>query len=253
MTLSLITPSYNSAKTIARTIDSVIAQNYSDLEYIIIDGASTDDTLKIIGSYQEKINIKLVSEHDNGIYDAMNKGIGMTTGDIIGILNSDDLFNNNKVLKTVSEAFTDSEIDAVYGDIKYFAGDASKTTRYWRAGEYREDKLNNGWVIPHPALFLRRLVYEKVGLFNIDFKIAGDYEFILRILKIYKIRVKYIPEVFVRMYDGGASGSSLKQRIIGWKELKNAWLVNHLKVPNLFIIRRLLFKIVQFINVKIRL
>ena len=126
MTLSLITPSYNSAKTIARTIDSVIAQNYSDLEYIILDGASTDDTLKIIASYQDKINIRLVSERDNGIYDAMNKGIKIATGDIIGILNSDDLFNSGEVIKTVADAFADAEIDAVYGDIKYFADDINK-------------------------------------------------------------------------------------------------------------------------------
>lgn len=247
MTLSLITPSYNSSKTIARTIDSVIAQDYSDLEYIIIDGASTDDTLKIIKSYREKINIKLVSEGDGGIYDAMNKGIRMATGDIIGILNSDDLFDNNRVLKTVSEAFADFQIDAVYGDIKYFGGDVDKTTRYWRTGEYREDKLNNGWVIPHPALFLRRSVYEKAGLFNTDFKIASDYEFILRILKIHKIKVKYISEVFVLMYDGGTSASSFSQRKKGWRELRNAWATNNLKTPRFFITRRLLFKFFQYI------
>lgn len=247
MTLSLITPSYNSAKTIARTIDSVIAQNYSDLEYIILDGASTDDTLKIIASYQDKINIRLVSERDNGIYDAMNKGIKIATGDIIGILNSDDLFNSGEVIKTVADAFADAEIDAVYGDIKYFADDINKITRYWRAGEYKENKLNNGWIIPHPALFLRRSVYEKAGLFNTDFKIAGDYEFMLRILKIHQIKVKYIPEVFVKMYDGGKSAESIDQRKRGWQELKNAWLVNNMAVPKLFIFRRLLFKFSQYI------
>ena len=111
----------------------------------------------------------------------MNKGIKIATGDIIGILNSDDLFNSGEVIKTVADAFADAEIDAVYGDIKYFADDINKITRYWRAGEYKENKLNNGWIIPHPALFLRRSVYEKAGLFNTDFKIAGDYEFMLRI------------------------------------------------------------------------
>lgn len=247
MKFSLITPSYNSAKTIARTIDSVIAQNYSDLEYIIIDGASTDDTLKIIASYQDKINIRLVSERDSGIYDAMNKGVKMATGDIIGILNSDDLFNNGEVIKTVADAFADAEIEAVYGDVKYFAGDINKTTRYWRAGKYRENKLNNGWIMPHPALFLRRSVYEKAGLFNSDFKIAGDYEFMLRILKIHQIKVKYIPEVFTKMYDGGKSAENIEQRRIGWQELKKAWLINNMAVPKLFIFRRLLFKFSQYI------
>lgn len=247
MKITLITPSYNSAKTITRTIDSVIAQDYFDLEYIIIDGASTDETLNIVKSYQDKINIKLVSEKDKGIYDAMNKGIKLATGDIVGILNSDDLFDNNKILQTVSEVFSEENIDAVYGDIKYFSDDVNSVKRYWRAGEYKESKLDNGWVIPHPSLFLRKSVYDKCGLFNTDFRIAGDYEFILRLLKIYKIKVKYIPEVFVRMYDGGTSGGSLKQRRRGWKELKNTWTVNNFKVPKLFIFRRVLFKISQLL------
>lgn len=245
MKLSLITPSYNSAAAIARTINSVLAQNYPDLEYIIIDGASSDNTKEIVLSYQNKINIKFISEPDNGIYDAMNKGVKLTTGEIVGILNSDDLFDNSEVLKKVSESFNDKKIEAVYGDIKYFADDVNKITRYWQSGEYSVNKLNNGWVIPHPALFLRKSVYEKCGLFKTDFKIAGDYEFILRILKIYKVNVKYLPTVLVKMYDGGTSGSSLKQRRKGWRELKNAWLVNNLKVPLFFILRRVLFKISQ--------
>jgi glycosyltransferase involved in cell wall biosynthesis len=247
MKLSLITPSYNSAKTIARTIDSVVAQNYPDLEYIIIDGASTDNTKDLVLSYRDKINIKFISEPDGGIYEAMNKGVKLATGDVVGILNSDDLFDNNQVLKIVTEAFRDQNIEAVYGDIKYFADDVSKTTRYWHAGTYFEKKLNNGWVIPHPALFLRKSVYDKCGLFNMDFKIAGDYEFILRILKIYKISVKYLPVVLVKMYEGGVSGSSLRQRKKGWQELKKAWLVNKLEVPPLFIFRRVLFKISQLL------
>lgn len=247
MTLSLITPSYNSAKTIARTIDSVIAQNYADLEYIIIDGASSDNTAEIVASYQDKIKINFISESDKGIYDAMNKGVKLATGEIVGILNSDDLFDNDKVLLTISDAFKDKTIDAVYGDIKYFSDDINKVSRYWQSGEYKESKLNNGWIIPHPALFLRKAVYGKCGSFNIDFKIAGDYEFILRLLKIHKINVKYIPSVFVRMYDGGTSASNLEQRRKGWEELKKAWTVNNLKVPSLYIIRRLLFKLSQYI------
>lgn len=248
MTISLITPSYNSAKTIARTIDSVIAQNYSDLEYIIIDGVSKDKTAEIVSSFKDRINIKFVSEPDKGIYDAMNKGIKMASGEIIGILNSDDLFDNDQVLSSVAEAFKDEKIDAVYGDVKYFSADVNQATRYWRAGKYRESKLNNGWVIPHPALFVRRTVYERYGLFNPDFRIAGDYEFILRILKIHKINVKYIPAAFTRMYNSGVSGSNLKQRGRGWAELKNAWVVNNFKVPRFFIWRRLLFKIGQYLN-----
>jgi glycosyltransferase involved in cell wall biosynthesis len=246
MKISIITPTYNSGKTLARTIESVITQNYSDLEYIIIDGLSSDNTKDIVSSYQ-KINIKIVSEKDNGIYDAMNKGVKIATGEIISILNSDDFFDNDNVLKTISDAFIDSKIDAVYGDIKYFDDDINKTTRYWKAGEYKESKLNNGWIIPHPALFVRKSVYDKYGLFNTDLKIAADYEFILRILKVHKINVKYIPTVFVRMYNAGTSGKNFKQRMKGWKEMKKAWLMNSLKTPKFFITRRIINKLSQFI------
>ena len=187
MTISLITPTYNSAQTIFRTIESVTAQNYSELEYIIIDGASKDNTKDIILGFKDKINIKFISEADQGIYDAMNKGIKLASGEVVGILNSDDMFDNPEVLMKVAALFNDNKIAAVYGDIKYFASDVNKTTRLWRAGKYQENKLNNGWVIPHPSLFIRREVYEKCGLFRTDFKLAGDYEFILRILKIHKI------------------------------------------------------------------
>lgn len=244
MKLSLITPSYNSALTISRTIDSVIAQNYSDLEYIIIDGGSSDKTAEIVASYQDRLKINFISEPDKGIYDAMNKGIKLATGDVIGILNSDDLFYYDKVLSTVATVFSDVKIEVVYGDIKYFSDDINKTSRYWKTGEYKESKLNNGWTIPHPALFVRKSVYNQVGLYNIDFKIAGDYEFILRILKKYQFKIKYIPQVLVKMFAGGTSG---RQRGQGWSELKKAWTVNGLPVPKLFILRRVLFKVSQLI------
>jgi len=245
MKISIITPSYNSKKTLSRTIESVVSQECKDIEYIIIDGGSTDGTLEIINEYKDKIS-KKISEKDNGIYDAINKGINLATGDVIGILNSDDFYDNNKVLQTVLNIFEDSNIDAIYGDINYFANDIKKTTRYWEAGEYDERKLNNGWAIPHPALFLRKSVYDKCGLYNVSFKIAGDYEFILRILKIYHINLKYISKVLVRMYDGGISGRNFKQRRSGWKELKKAWLVNNIKIPRFFILKRIFYKISQY-------
>lgn len=247
MKISIITPTYNSVKTIRRTISSIIDQNYSELEYIVIDGGSTDGTLEIIKSYKNKINFKLISESDRGIFDAMNKGIKLATGDIIGILNSDDFYDNNKVLQNIAEAFNDQKIEAVYGDIIYFGDDVNKVSRYWKAGKYKESKLNNGWIIPHPSLFLRKTVYDKCGIFNLDFKIAADYEFILRLLKVYKINVKYIHHVFVKMYSGGNSGKNLKQRKKGWQDLKNAWLINNFRVPPFFILRRLLFKFWQYL------
>ncbi len=247
MKISLITPSYNSAATIAHTIESIIAQNYADLEYLIIDGGSKDDTAQIVASYQDRIKINFISEPDQGIYDAMNKGIKMASGEVIGILNSDDIFYDGNVLSSVANAFADEKIDVVYGDIKYFSDDINKTKRYWKTGEYQIGKLNNGWIIPHPALFVRKSVYERCGLYNIDFKIAGDYEFILRILKKYQLNLKYLPQVFVKMFDGGVSGRNLEQRNEGWKELKKAWVVNDLSLPKLFIFRRVLSKISQLI------
>ncbi|HQC49758.1 MAG: glycosyltransferase family 2 protein [Patescibacteria group bacterium] len=247
MKFSLITPTYNSAATISRTIVSVIAQEFSDLEYIIIDGGSKDNTLDIIKSYQSKINIKLVSEPDNGIYNAMNKGIKLASGEVVGILNSDDLFFDNSILNLVSESFFDNKIDIVYGDIEYFSSDIDKTNRYWKTGEYRERKLNNGWTIPHPALFIRRRVYDQAGLYREDFRVAADYEFILRILKKHRFDLKYIPRVLVKMYSGGTSGRDLRQRKRGWQELKKAWLVNDFKPPFLFIFRRIILKIKQFV------
>ena len=245
MKISIVTVTLNSEKTLERTIKSVLGQNYSDVEYIIIDGGSTDGTLNIIEKYKDKIS-KVISEKDNGLYDAMNKGIKLSTGDIVGILNSDDFFYNEEVLSIVANSFEDKEIDAVYGDITYFADDVGKVTRYWRAGDYSERKLNNGWIIPHPSLFVRKSVYAKCGFFNLDFKIAADYEFILRLLKVYKIKVKYVPFVFTRMYNDGNSGKNFKQRMRGWKELKKAWSVNNFKIPKLFILRRLSYKIFQY-------
>jgi len=253
MKISVITPTYNSSKTIKDTLDSMVAQSYSDLEYIIINGNSSDNTKDIILSYQDKLNIKLVSEPDKGIYDAMNKGVRMATGDIVGILNSDDFYHAKDVLHKVSKTFLENpDLDAVYGDLIYVNNeDSSKQTRYWKAEEYQEDKLNYGWIIPHPTLFLRRKVYEKnEKIFDTSFSLAADYEFILRQLKINKIKVKYLPETLVTMRDGGSSASSLKQRIRGWTELNRAWKVNNLKVPTFFIFRRVFNKISQFFHKK---
>lgn len=246
MKISIITPTYNSEKTIDRTIQSVLSQNYNDIEHIIIDGSSVDGTMCIVNKYAGKLS-KIISEKDDGIFDAMNKGISIASGDIIGILNSDDFFNSNDVLSIIANEFNDSSVDAVYGDISYFLNDTNKITRYWKAGEYKEKKLNNGWIIPHPALFLRRSVYSKLGVFNLDLKVAADYEFILRIIKTKKVKLKYVKKILVRMYGGGNSGKSLKKRMEGWKDMKKSWLLNGYKTPPLFILRRLVSRFSQFV------
>ncbi|MFH1233608.1 MAG: glycosyltransferase family 2 protein [Patescibacteria group bacterium] len=248
MKISIITPCFNSARTIRQTIESIINQTYKDLEYIIIDNCSTDETLDIINEYQVKFHFTFLSEPDKGLYDAMNKGLRLATGEIVGILNSDDLFYSNKTLTKVAQTFdANTKIDAVYGDLIYFKNnDINKIIRYWRAGEYNEKRLNNGWIIPHPALFIKKNFYANHSKwFNPDFKLAGDYEMILRFLKIYKMRVKYLPEILTKMRAGGVSDQNLKQRQLGWRELKKAWIINNLKLPFLFIIRIIIFKIHQ--------
>jgi glycosyltransferase involved in cell wall biosynthesis len=249
MKITIITPTYNSGKTIANTIESIIAQNYPDLEYIIVDGASTDTTKDIISNYKDKLNITLISEPDAGIYDAMNKGVKMATGEIVGILNSDDFFYNAEVLSIINAAFeSDDSVDAVYGDLAYVdRNDTSKQTRFWEAGEYQEENLNDGWIIPHPTFFMKKEVYQKMEkIFNTDFKIAADYELLLRLLKIQKIHVAYIPQTLVTMREGGTSASGLSQRMRGWKELRRAWKVNSLPLPKFFILRRVTKKLTQF-------
>lgn len=249
MKISIITPSFNSAQTIRQTIESVISQTHSDLEYIIIDGGSSDGTLDIIQEYQGRFPILLFSGPDKGLYDAMNKGLNLASGEVIGILNSDDLFFNKDVLARVVQGFNSNpESEALYGDLVYFKNNEwAKITRYWRAGEYREKRLNSGWIVPHPTLFVKKIFYKNhPHWFNDSFRLAGDYEMILRFLKIYKMKVVYLPEILTRMRVGGASGRNLKQRRLGWQELCRAWEINNLKKPIFFIGRRILNKLPQF-------
>lgn len=246
MKISIITVSYNSAETIEDTIKSVLAQDYSELEYIIVDGGSKDNTLEIVDKYKEKI-AKVISESDKGIYDAMNKGIRMATGEVVGIINSDDFYEHNTVLKEISDCLSSDQIDACYGNIKYVDRvDIKKQVRFWKAGNYEKKKLAWGWIMPHPAFFVKKEVYNKLGLFNLDFRIAADYELMLRFLK-NDIQVHYIDSTLVCMREGGFSGQSFKQRQKGWNELKKAWAINNLELPKLFIIKRLISKIKQYI------
>lgn len=248
MKISIITASYNSAKTIEDTIKSVLGQTYQDIEYIVVDGTSKDGTLDIVKKYQASHEIKLLSEPDNGLYEAMNKGIALATGDVIGILNSDDFYKNNEVIQKIVTAFNESGADAVYADLEFVDEiDTKKVVRTWIAGEYQEQKLNNGWIIPHPTFFVKKDIYNKYGLFNPEFKIAADYELLLRLLKFHKIKLRYIKGIIVSMRNGGVSTRNLEQRKKGWQELKAAWTINNLPVPFLFIARRVFFKIKQYL------
>ncbi|HUC31462.1 MAG TPA: glycosyltransferase family 2 protein [Candidatus Paceibacterota bacterium] len=247
MKISIVTICYNSASTIEGTIKSVLSQNYPDVEYIIIDGGSTDRTVDIIKKYQDKI-AHFVSEKDRGIYDAMNKGVRLATGDVVGILNSDDLYADDGVLESVARALDASpSSDACYGDLVYVdQADTNKITRTWRSGDFSEAKIRGGWIVPHPAFFPRRQLYERLGYFRLDLRLAGDYELLLRWIEKGKIKMTYVPKVFVRMREGGDSNKSIGNRLEGWRNLRDSWIMNGLTPPPFFILRRVITQLPQF-------
>ena len=216
MTFSILTAVYNRASVISQCLASLHEQSFTDFEHLIIDGASTDGTTEILRSLIET-RTTIISEPDYGIYDALNKGLRICRGEIIGILHSDDRYADPDVLQWVAEAFKDPAIDAVYGDLNYIS-ESGTIIRHWRAGEYTTGSLRRGWMPPHPALFIRRRVIEKFGVYDTSFRIAADYDAILRYFLTGRIRAAYIPRVLVNMQTGGASNSSFRQIILKSKE-----------------------------------
>lgn len=211
MQISIVTAVFNRAGTIADALRSVETQSYQNVEHIIQDGGSGDGTLDIIRQFGTSPAL-LVSEPDGGIYDAINKGISRASGDIIGLMHSDDFFADDLVLERVAEAFRDHEVDGVYGDLDYVsASNTDKIVRRWRSGPYRADLLKRGWMPPHPTLYLRREVFDRWGLYDTSMRIAADYEAMLRYLVKGDIRLVYIPEVLVKMRVGGESNRSLSR------------------------------------------
>ena len=248
MKVSIITVCFNSSETIESTIQSVISQNYSNIEYIIVDGLSTDDTLKIVERYKNKI-AKIVSEKDNGIYDAINKGIDQATGDIVAILHADDFYTNENVISSIVDSFNKQNIDTVYGDLQYVERiDTTIVKRNWISGSYRKENFLKGWMPPHPSFFARKQCYEKFGNFNTDLKSAADYELMLRFLYKNNCSVAYIPQVLVKMRVGGKSNVSLMNRIKANREDKKAWEMNGLSPSMFTFIRKPLSKLGQFFN-----
>ena len=213
MKISVITATFNSGKTVRDTIESVLRQTYKDIEYIIVDGQSKDDTLEIVRSYESQFGerIRYVSEPDKGIYDAMNKGIAMATGDIIGILNSDDFYTSDDVLEQVARVMSDAEVDAVYGDVHYVNDDhLDKCVRYYTSRPFHRSWMRFGFMPAHPSFYCRRKIYEKYGVFDTSYKVAADFENLLRLIFVNRIHIKYISTDFVTMRMGGASSSGLK-------------------------------------------
>ena len=230
MRISIITATFNSKKTIEECISTVNTQSYQNIEHIIIDGASNDNTLEIVRRISP--HSRIVSESDRGIYDAMNKGIGLAGGDVIGILNADDFYASPRVLEKVARVFEDPAVMSCYGDLEYISkgagGAESKVIRYWKAGRSTPVSWRWGWMAPHPTFFVRRSVYEQFGLFSLELGSAADYELMLRLLVKERITSAYIPEVLVRMRCGGASNRSLAARLAANRMDRRAWVVNGL-------------------------
>jgi glycosyltransferase involved in cell wall biosynthesis len=248
MKVSVITVVYNNVETIGSAIDAVLNQTYPDIEYIIVDGGSTDGTLKKIESYGKKIDL-LISEPDQGIYDAMNKGLSMVTGDIVAFLNSDDFYSSTHVIEKVVSEFKRQEIDGVFGDLHYVhADDTARVFRRWVSGTYKVGSFLYGWMPPHPTFFVKKSVYDRYGGFNTTFKSAADYELMLRFVHVNKIKISYVPEVLVKMRTGGVSNSSLKNRLRANLEDREAWEINGVKPYFFTLFLKPLRKVKQFLN-----
>jgi glycosyltransferase involved in cell wall biosynthesis len=243
--ISLVTVAYNAGSTIRRCIESVIAQNFESLEYIIIDGGSTDDTIQIINQYRNHINI-FISGLDNGVYDAMNKGIIKAHGEIIGMLNADDYFAANDILTTVGDAFTQQNADIVYGNLDYVKPDET-IIRKWRTKAYRKGMYNWGWMPPHPTFYGKKQLFEKLGFYNIAYGTAADYELMVRFMHTNNFVVVYINKVMVKMQSGGLSNKSLANRIKAWRFDLKAMRENNVLHPLLTLIIKPIRKIGQYL------
>lgn len=245
--VSIITVCFNSEKTIHSTLESVATQDYSSIEHIIIDGKSSDQTLNIVLQFPHVQ--KIVSEKDKGIYNAMNKGIKMATGDIIGILNSDDFYTGPEVISQVVKKLTENNHDSLYADLLYVDSvNTSKKIRTWKAGAYQRNKFLYGWMPPHPTFFVRRSVYEQFGTFNEQLRSAADYELMLRFLYKNNISVTYLPATIVKMRAGGNSNASLSNRFRANREDRKAWDLNAMKPYFFTTWLKPLRKLTQFIS-----
>ncbi|MEL6355833.1 MAG: glycosyltransferase family 2 protein [Bacteroidota bacterium] len=244
--ISIITATYNSEATLKETLTSVQSQILAAREVLIQDGGSTDKTLNIAKQFP---SVVVRTEPDSGLYDAMNRGISRATGDIIGILNSDDYYADASVLSDVAELFASKpHIDAVYGDLDYVQQDQPrKVVRHWQAGEGSRFRWRRGWMPPHPTFFVRRSVYDKYGTFNLSFRYAADYELMLRLCYKHKIKLGYIPRVLVKMRTGGVSNSSLRNRLIANQEDQRAWRINGMPTPRGLAVTKPLLKLGQWI------
>lgn len=246
--ISIITVCLNSVATIEDAIKSVLTQDYKDIEHIVVDGGSTDGTLEILAKYQSQI-AKCISEPDNGVYDAMNKGIKLATGDIIGFLNSDDFYADKTVIRKIAEMVMAANADCCYGDLEYVdRNNLNKTIRKWKSRPYYDGLFEKGWHPPHPTFFVKKSIFDKYGGFDLAFDIGADYELMLRFLKKHRIKSYYIPSVLVKMRTGGKSNKNLWQIVKANMECFHAWKKNGLKISPFIILKKPASKLIQYMK-----
>jgi glycosyltransferase len=251
MKISVVTVSYNSGETIVDTMESILNQSYKNIEYIVVDGLSKDNTVEKIKKYEKKFAangriLKWISESDEGLYDAMNKGIKMTTGEVVGILNSDDFYKDSEVIEDVIKKFKSKEVDSVYSDLVFIdPAKENKVVRKWKSGEYIKGSFRKGWHPAHPTLFVKKKVYDEYGLFNLKYKLGADYEIMLRFFEKAKVTCAYLDRIIVNMRIGGESTKSVKNIIKNNKENYDAWKINGLKPSFLTFPMKISRKIVQ--------
>lgn len=245
--ITIITVSFNSEKTIKKTLESVANQTFKNIEHLIIDGKSIDNTLLITKKFSHIK--KIISTNDDGIYHAMNKGLELASGDVIGFLNSDDFYANDKVLETVAKEFKrDKSLEACYADLVYVNRfKTSKIVRYFKSKEFKKGLFSKGWCPPHPTFFVLRSVYQRLGKFDLNYRIASDVDLMMRFLEIYKVKFQYIPEIWVKMRMGGITNKNLKNIWIQNQEILNSFHKNGLSVhPLSFFIYKIISRFFQF-------
>lgn len=240
--ISIITATYNSENTILRCLKSIDYQIYNNLEHIIVDGNSTDNTIKICNEFSK--DLKIISENDKGVYDAFNKGLKMASGDVVGFLNSDDVFYNDNSLKTIVDGF-DENTDAIFGNLKFY-NKKNKVVRKWMSKPFENGAFEKGWMPAHPTFYCRKIFYDELGRYNDSFKIAGDFELMLRFIQVNKIKTKFINKNLIKMEDGGISNSGLLSKIIILKEEFKSFNLNSIRINKIIFIFNKMKKIKEF-------
>jgi glycosyltransferase involved in cell wall biosynthesis len=244
--ISVVTVCFNSAETIEDTLACVANQRGANFEHVIVDGASSDATMGIVAGFTPEV-ARVISEPDRGLYDAMNKGMAIATGDVIGYLNSDDVYADSDVLRKISQAFSDGSIDACYGDLVYVQqDDISKVVRYWRSCPYSPGLIERGWMPAHPTFFIRRSILQELGGFNIHYRYHADFDLMVRLFLRRKIRCAYIPEILVRMRTGGKTNRSIRNIIRGNLESLESLRSHGAAVTPMFFVGKLLSRVPQF-------